>query len=191
MTLPPILDIRDDLYRAFEATGEDEALGEEIETVLDRLDAFEDRDLADRAGVIDDVDNQLLRVEERLDDEDASRAIGAARNRIHIYRASRETTDPDLAVVTSSVHSPDHPDPDGLPPVGEVTVEVTVANTGGDTRVEPVVTFYDEAGDDLETVRGQAVDLPGGEQTHVEMDVDVPDDASYYAASAVEAARRV
>lgn len=191
MTLPPILDIRDDLYRAFEATGEDEALGEEIETVLDRLDAFEDRDAASRTGVIDEIDNQLLRVEERLDDESASRAIQAARNRIHIYRESREATAEDLVVVESTVEEREDADADGLLPVGEVTVALTVANAGDDAEeVVPVVTLYDEGGDEVEAVRGPAFELLDGEQDYIEMVVDVPADASYYAASVVGAGAR-
>jgi hypothetical protein len=183
VTLPLIIDIRDDLYRALEATDEDEALAEEIETVLDRLDAFEDRDRADREGIVDEVDNQLLRVEEQLADEEASRAIHSARNRLHIYRGSREQTDPNLAVVDSSVRQHEEPAADGVLPVGEVTVTVTVANTAADTEVVPLVTFYDEDADEVESVRGPEFDLSGGGQEQFELDVDVPGDATSYAVS--------
>jgi hypothetical protein len=183
VALPVLIDIRDDLYRALEATDEDAALAEEIETMSDRLDAFEDRDRADRGGIVDEVDNQLLRVEEQLDDEEASRAIQSARNRLHIYRESRNQTDQNLAVVDSSVRQHDEPEADGVLPVGVVTLTVTVANTGADTEVVPTVTFYDEGADEVESVRGPEFGLPSGGQEQFEMDVDVPADATSYAVS--------
>jgi hypothetical protein len=58
VALPILIDIHDDLYRALEATDEDDALAEEIETVLDRLDAFEDCDLLQReANEVESVHN--------------------------------------------------------------------------------------------------------------------------------------
>jgi hypothetical protein len=197
--LPAIIDVRDDLYRALEATDRDEseALAEEIETVLDRLDAFQNRDLADRGGIVDEVDNQLLRVEEQLADDEAARAIGSARNRLHIYRETREATDPNLAVVDASVRQRDDRgrDPgrdsdsdadrdshiDRVLPVSEatVTVSVTVANTGEDTDAVPTVTLFED-GDELESIRGPEFHLPGGTQEQFEFDVEVPADATSY-----------
>ena len=193
MPLPAIIDVRDDLYRALEATDdeESEALAEELETVLDRLDAFQERDLAEREGIVDEIDNQLLRVEEQLADEEAARAIGSARNRLHIYRATREATDPNLAVVASSAREHDRTagdaETDRALPVGEatVTVSVTVANTGEDTEVVPTVTFYDD-GDELESVRGPEFRLPGGAQEEFEFDADVPSDATSYGISVAD-----
>ncbi|WP_137284771.1 DUF7553 family protein [Halorussus salinisoli] len=184
-SIPPIIDIRDDLRRAREATSED--VEEDFETVYDRLDAFADRDRADREGVVDEIDNELLRVEELLDDEEASRAIQSARNRIHIYRESRQQTDEDFVVVDSGVRQHEEPDADGLLPVGEVTLTVTVANTGDDAEVVPLVALYDEDGDEVESVRGPAFDLPAGVEERIEMDLDVPSDATHYAVSVTEA----
>lgn len=187
--LPAILDIRDDLYRALEDTREDADFAEEIETVLDRLDAFEERDLADREGVVDEIDNQLLRVEQRLeeeDDEEAARALQSARNRLHIYRQAREETDENLAVVDSDVRERDEAVTEGTLPVGEVTLTVTVANTGEDAEVAPLVTFYDEDGDEVESVRGPEFALGGGDQEQLEFAVDVPGDSAAYAVSVSE-----
>lgn len=188
--IPAILDIRDDLRRALDETGDDERLAEEIETVLDSLDAFAERDRADREGVVDEIDNQLLRVEEELeqgdaDDEAAARAIQSARNRLHIYRESREQTAENLVVVDSGVRQNDADErvTEGILPVGVVTLTVTVANTGEDTEVVPVVTFYDEDGDDLESVRGPEFALGGGAEEQFEMELDVPGDATSYAVS--------
>ncbi|NHN59933.1 MULTISPECIES: hypothetical protein [Halorussus] len=184
-SIPPILDIRDDLRRAREAADAD--VRDDFETVRDRLDAFGERDLADREGVVDEIDNELLRVEELLDDDEASRAIQSARNRIHIYRESREQTAEDFAVVDSSVDESDEPAADGVLPVGEVTLSVTVANTGDDAEVVPVAAFYDEHGDEVESVRGPAFDLPAGVEERIHVDVEVPSEASRYAVSVVEA----
>lgn len=181
--LPALIDVRDDLARALEETDGDEDLAAEIETVLDRLDAFEERDRADRGGIVDEVDNQLLRVEERLDDEAAARDVQSARNRLHIYRENRQQTDANLAVVDSDVRAPDETEADGVLPVGEVTLSVTVANTGEDTEVVPVVTFYDEDADEIESVRGPEFVLPGGDQEQFEFDADAPADATSYAVS--------
>ena len=193
--LPAILDVRDDLYRALEDTDEDEALAEELETILDRLDAFDDRDRADREGVVDEIDNQLLRIEqlleERNDDESeaAARALQSARNRIHIYREHREQTAENLSVVDSGVRQRDDDErvTEGTLPVGEVVVTVTVANAGEDVEIVPIVTFYDGDGEDLETVRGPEFALDGGGQEQFEMEVDVPGDATSYAVSVSEA----
>lgn len=186
-SLPPILDIRDDLRRAREEADAD--VSDDFETVRDRLDAFRDRDLADRQGVVDEIDNQLLRVEELLDDEEATRAVRSARNRIHVYRESLDDTDESLAVVTSGVRQHEEPAADGVLPVGEVTLTVTVANTGDDAAVAPVVGFYDEDGEELDSVRGPAFDLEAGTEGQIELDVDVPSDATNYAVSAVRADR--
>lgn len=186
VALPAILDIRDDLYRALESTDEDEALAEEIETVLDRLDAFEDRDHADREGIVDEVDNQLLRVEEQLDDDEAARSIQSARNRLHIYRENREQTDQNLVIVDSAVRQHEEPETDGVMPVGEVTLTFTVANTAEDAEVVPVVTFYDEDTEEVESIRGPEFEVPEDSQEQFEMDVDVPADATFYAMSVSE-----
>ena len=193
MPLPAIIDVRDDLYRALEATddAESEALAEEIETVLDRLEAFQERDLAEREGIVDEIDNQLLRVEEQLADDEAARAIGSARNRLHIYRGTREATDPNLAVVKSSVRQHDDSGSDAeidrVLPVGEatVTVSVTVANTGEDTEVVPTVTLFEDGGE-LESVRGPEFPLAGETQEAFEFDVEVPADATSYGISVAD-----
>ena len=188
MPLPAIIDIRDDLQRALEEADrdEDDDLAREIETVLDRLDAFAERDRADRGGIVDEVDNQLLRVEEQLDDEEAARALQSARNRLHIYRENREATDPNLSVVDSSVRQHEESDAEGVLPVGEVTLSVTVANTGEDTEIVPTVTFYDEAADEVDSVRGPEFPLADGEEATFELDVDVPADATSYAVSVAD-----
>lgn len=191
--LPDILDIRDDLNRALEETDEDEELGEEIDSVLDRLDAFVERDAADREGVIDEIDNQLLRVEERLEQDDsdaaesAARSIQSARNRIHIYRENREQTAENLVVVDSGIRQRnDEAVVEGTLPVGEVTVSVTVANTGEETDVVPVVTFYDENGNDLGSVEGPEFALAEGTEEQFEMEIDTPSDATSYAVAVTE-----
>ncbi|WP_115864007.1 DUF7553 family protein [Halorussus litoreus] len=190
-SIPPILDVRDDLYRALEATDEDDDLAAEIETVLDRFDDFQERDSgADPEGVVDEIDNQLLRVEQQLierDDEDAARAIGSARNRIHIYRESVEQSGEDFAVVDSGVRHAETTDDEGLLPVGEATITATVANAGEDSEIVPVVGFYDRDGDEVESVRGPTFELPAGEQGQIELDVDVPSDAERYAVAVREA----
>ncbi|WP_276298928.1 DUF7553 family protein [Halorussus lipolyticus] len=134
-SVPAIIDIRDDLERARQHT--DEEVADEFETVRDRLDAFADRDLADREGVLDEIDNELLRMEELLDDE-AGRAVRSARNRIHVFRDSLSGTDEDFAVVDYGVHQHEEPEYEGVLPVGQATLSVTVANTGDDAAYNAV-----------------------------------------------------
>ncbi|UPV75114.1 FxLYD domain-containing protein [Halorussus limi] len=184
-SIPPIIDIRDDLRRAQDEADAD--VSDDFETVRDRLDAFGERDRADREGVVDEIDNQLLRVEELLDDEEATRAVRSARNRLHIYRESLDQTDPNLAVVDSGVRQHEEPEADGVLPVGEVTLTATVANSGDDAEVVPVVGFYDGDGEELESVRGPAFDLEAGTEGQIELEVDVPSDATHYAVSVVRA----
>lgn len=187
--LPAILDIRDDLNRALDETGGDDDLAAEIDSVIDRLEAFAERDAADRGGIVDEIDNQLLRVEERLNQDDsdgaaaAARDIQSARNRLHIYRQNRDETAENLSVIDSGVrqHDDDEAVTAGALPVGEATLTVTVANTGDDTEVVPIVTFYDEESDELESVRGPEFALAGGAQEQFEMEMDTPADATSYA----------
>ncbi|UPW01191.1 FxLYD domain-containing protein [Halorussus gelatinilyticus] len=190
-SIPPIIDIRDDLRRARDAADAD--VTEDFETVRDRLDAFGERDRADREGVVDEIDNQLLRVEELLDDEEATRAVRSARNRLHIYRESLSSSDEGLLVVDSGVYQHEEPEAERGEvrrplPVGEVTLTVTVANSGEDAEVEPIVRFYDEDGEELESASGPAFDLAAGTEGRMELEVDVPSDATRYAVSVVRAA---
>jgi len=190
-SIPPIVDVRDDLRRARDEADAD--VDDDFETVRDRLDAFAERDRADREGVVDEIDNQLLRVEEQLDDDEATRAVRSARNRLHVYRESLGESDEDLLVVDSGVRQHEEPeaersDPDEPLPVGEVTLTVTVANSGDDAEVAPIVRFYDEAGEEVGSARGPAFDLAAGTEGRMKVDVDVPSDATHYAVSVVDAA---
>jgi len=53
VTLPALIDVRDDLERVLAAVDEDDDLADETATVRDPLDAFEERDRADRGGIVD------------------------------------------------------------------------------------------------------------------------------------------
>ncbi|PSP56104.1 hypothetical protein BRC82_02930 [Halobacteriales archaeon QS_1_67_19] len=166
--------------------GEQAELNEELETAEERLDAFAERDRTDRGGIVDEIDNQLLRLEERVDDGAAARSIQSARNRLHIYRENREAIDDNLAVVESAVRPRDRDAEGAVLPVGEVTLTATVANTGEATEVVSTVTFYDEDGDELESVRGPEFFIEAGGQETVEFSPDVPSDAAAYAVSVAD-----
>ena len=189
-SLPPIIDIRDDLTRAREATDAD--VDEEFRTIRDRLDAFADRDAANRTGIVDEIDNQLLRVEARLDGE-AARSIAAARNRLRIYRQTRDQADDELSVVESHLRRPGESDGDlTVEDVHgqDVTVAATVANSGATRSVAPVATFYDADMTDLESLSGPPTEVPEGDQRTVDIEGTVPDEAAYYAVSVAEESGR-
>lgn len=174
------------MTRAREATDAD--VDEEFRTIRDRLDAFAERDAANRTGIVDEIDNQLLRVEAQLDGE-AARSVAAARNRLRIYRQTRDQTDDELAVVESHLQRPDESGSDlTVEDVHgqDVVVAATVANSGATRSVAPVATFYDADGTDLGSLSGPTTEVPEGDQRTVDIEGTVPDETAYYSVSLAE-----
>lgn len=196
-TLPAVLDVRDDLHRIREAVedeedadaleaGPDEDLRDDalaaVVDVRESLDEFAERDLADREGLLEDAENRLLALEERLDGEAADRAR-AARNRVRLYREAVTRTPAPLAVMGTGFRDAD-PAAEGLP-VGDAVLSATVINDGDEPRdAVLVVGFYAPDGTDLGEQVGPSVELDPEEQRTVEMSVGVPTDADYYTVAA-------
>lgn len=183
-SLPAVLDIRDDLNRARENA--DEEARAELDDVRERLDALADRDRADREGVLDEVDNRLLRIETRADGE-TERRIGVARERIRLYRESRDAGE-GLSVLESRFRDRSGEDPITEELLGEdARLLVTVVNEGDDREVSVAATFYGPDGDELDAFRADAGFVGGGQQETFELDLRVPSEAEYYTVAATEA----
>lgn len=185
MHLPPILDVRDDLRRALADASDD--VGDEYRAVVERLDEFVDRDDADRQGLLDEIDNQLLRVEEKVRDDDASRQIHAIRERIHVYRDDLSNPGANLVVEDADLRTSDGDPAD----VGDLrgrsgVVRARVLDNGSGRTVGVAVTFVGEWGDVLEEATSPATDLEPGETGTFEFDVAVPEDAVDWAVVPVE-----
>lgn len=191
MHLPPILDVRDDLRRALADAGDgdasdrgeferslDDDLADEYRAVVERLDEFAERDEADRQGLLDEIDNQLLRVEETVQDDDASREIRAIRERIHVYRDDLGNPGANLVVETAELRTPD-----GEPAeVGDLrgrsgVLWARVLDNGSGRTVGVAATFVGEWGDVLSEGTSPAADLEPGETETFEFEVAVPEDA--------------
>lgn len=184
--LPAILDVRDDLRR-IAATTENADATAAVEEVLDRLDEFADRDLADREGLLDDVENRLLALAERLDGEAARRAE-AARNRVHLYREAVTKTADALAVTATAPERVEADD--GTLPAGDAVLSVTVVNDVDETRAGVLlVTFYEDDGTELAEHVGPAVEFDPADQRTAEVPVTVPPEAAYYTVAAVPEGR--
>jgi hypothetical protein len=209
MYLPPILDFRDDLFVALaaasdgdekrldrdtsdrdgalgerdEAYGErlDDDLREEYETAVDRLREFAERDEADRQGLLDDVDNQLLRVQEKLRDDDASRRIEAIRERIHVYREELGRPGANLVVTNAGLRTSGG-DPTTVAELRgrEGVVWADLVNNGPERRATVEASFVDEWGDVVAAATGPTVDLDAGEDGTFEFSAGVPEDAFSY-----------
>lgn len=183
-SLPAVLDIRDDLARAREEV--DEEHRSELDEVGDRLEALADRDRADHEGVLDEIDNQLLRIETQVDRE-AQRRIHASRNRIHLYRQSLSKSD-GLTVLESRFREAEKTGgvPDGVTG-GETELRVTVVNEETDRDVRLEAAFYGPDDDELETVGADVGRLVEGDQETFTLEVNVPPEVEYYVVTATEA----
>ena len=170
--LPKILDIRDDLRRAEDASEQD--ISDERANVVELLDEYAARDRDSDEGKLDQIDETLLRLQERGDDE-ADEYLQSARNRIRIFRNSLGGAGDEFVVVDARSGSDD----------AESTVDVTVVNNAGvPTGGRVTVTFYDEDGNELETAASETGEFDAGEQRTVSVLVDPPEGGARYVASA-------
>lgn len=182
--IPEIIDVRDDLDRAEEAASGD--LSGETGTVRDLLGDFAEGSAGDREGIVDSVDNELLRLEEQTESDGASEHLQAARNRLQLFRDALADADGDLVVVTTRLEPDSHTNSGGTDVAsfqGErVRLELTVANVDGPATGRPTVAFYDDESAEIGTFSADPVDFDEGEQRTVDLDASVPTDATRYAA---------
>ena len=178
--LPTVLDIRDDLRAARESSDRD--VEDDVKAVVGRLEEYAERDIGDREGLLDDIDNQLLRLQEQaLDDESAER-FQAARNRIHIFRDSLAGQTGGPVVIDAHLTEVDSETERGLDELRstEATVRTTVVNEGdaGDVLVE--AGFYDDDNGRVESTESDRFEMDAGEQQTVTLEAVVPEKADYY-----------
>ncbi|MFC7157369.1 hypothetical protein ACFQPA_18225 [Halomarina halobia] len=182
--LPHVIDIRDDLERAREASDED--VSEELAAVEERVEAYSDRS-RDREGLLDDIDNELLRLEERADGI-AEERLRAARNRIHLLRDSLSTAADGVTVLESKVRRADA----GASFDEDVRDEqtefwLTLVNSAEPRTVGVELAFYAEDGDEVGRVSGGDVSIDADEQKTVTVVAEVPDGTDYYVARVADA----
>jgi hypothetical protein len=184
-SLPPLLDVRDDLRAARREADAD--VNDDIASVIERLEGVPKRDPGGQDALIDEIDNELLRLEEQLGG-DPARRISAARNRFRIYRHAMGESSEHLAVIDTEFQTGDT-GPGAVPADvrnEEATVEATVLNEAAPREVVAVVTFRD-GGDDLKEVTGAPEELGENDQRTVAVTTMVPEDADGYTVTVVDA----
>ena len=166
----------------------DDSLADEYRAVVGNLEEFAERDDPDD-GLLDEIDNQLLRVEEKVQDDDASREIHAIRERITVYRDDLGNPGANLVVEAAELRAPGGESAD----VGDLrgrTGEVweRVLDNGSGRTVGVTASFVGEWGDVLSEITGPTVELEPGETGTFEFEVAVPEDAVDWAVVPVEVA---
>lgn len=178
--VPAAVDVREELEDVRRGT-DDEAVAETVASVRESLETFAQRDVADRQGVLDEVANELLRLEETTDG-DAQRQVRAALNRVQQYRDARASADDAVVPLTTDVDLPARAATlaDAAPAAGAAEFEVTVVNEGPARTFDVRLAFADADGQRLETVEtsDESVDAKG--ETTVSLAAEVPDAAASY-----------
>lgn len=190
--VPYVLDIKDDLERAREATDAD--VGEEISAVGERLDAYADRTdatggridadaggaSADPEGVLEEIENELLRLEE-LTDGTAERRLRSARNRVHVFRDAIAAAPSGVAVLEAKTRLADAGAEVETEEVSGEATEfwLTLANdTGERQRVTVTLDLY--ADGDRVTSYVSETTVGADEQKTVTVIAEVPEEAAYF-----------
>ena len=168
--LPKIVDIRDDLRRADEASETD--LGEQTGEVLNLVAEYVEDDSATTSN-LDQAEDELLRLEEQVDDDVAAERFEAARNRLRIYRDA-VSGDRDGLVVIGTRRTDD----------GDAFASTVVNNADDDIAGRVTVTFYDDAGEELGTATSDRETFDSGAERTVSVSADEPDGAARYASAA-------
>lgn len=183
--IPKIIDLSDDLDRAQAAADAD--LSGEIEAVDGLLEEFVAEPARDREGILDQIENELLALQERVGSDEASEHLQAARNRLELFRDAFADADTDLVITTTRLEPAAGTPGEGTGVAAlqgrRIHAELTVANVGGPTAGRPTVTFYDDANASVGTVVADPVEFDGGEQRTIGVDASVPEEATQYAAS--------
>lgn len=176
--VPRVIDIRDNLQRAKEESDGD--LTEELDAIESQVEEFADRTQTDEEGVLDTIDNRLLKLETRAEGT-AEEQIRAARNRIHIFRESRGGTAGDVSVIDVETRYADAGTDRVEGDIGEEEVEfwVVLANEGEEQSVTVEIPFYRDD-DEVGRVRGEPIRLGSNEQETVTLITEVPDEVEYY-----------
>lgn len=179
VSLPNIIDVRDDLRRA-ESTSEND-IDEDVSDVLSQLEQYADPDRQHQESLLETAENTLLRLQEQKTSEEATRRLRAARNRIEIFRDAVSGTDTDLVVVDSKVRNPNEDSRTRVESLQEDPAEIRVSVVNLDEPAEGVVevAFYDDDGTVLRDTTA-AIALDSDEEQTVTLDVVVPAEAVYH-----------
>lgn len=175
--VPEVLDVRDDLERAREATGPE--LSEDVEDVLAMLEEYETREYGDRIGLLDRMENEFTRLEEVAASDTAETRFRAAGNRIRSYRETVREAPGDVGVLTTKLSGTDETADVAEP----ARLRITAVNEGEPTTGHVAVTFYDANDEEVDTVRSEPVMFDADEETTVTVDVTTPDRWDYYVAT--------
>ncbi|WP_089823527.1 hypothetical protein [Halogranum amylolyticum] len=188
--LPPLLAMSDELDRLERKADAD--VRAELDEVRTRLDEYASRERGDerredgRDSLLDDVDNTLLRLRERLSG-DADRQAEALQNRVRQFRDSRAGSSDTLSLAEPRLESGGTVVDVGDHGGRQVDLVTTLVNAGeaGDGVVR--VGFYGDDGtlDRRVDLHESAVDA--GERRDVTATVIVPDGATHYDVSVVDA----
>lgn len=141
------------------------------------LDEYASHELDSDEGKLDEIDEELLRLQEQGDDE-ADEYFQSARNRIRLFRESLNGEGKEFIVVTTRLSSDD----------ADSMLDVTVVNnTGESTNGRVTVTFYDEDGNELKTTASETTEFDPEEQRTVSVPIERPEESERYVASAERA----
>lgn len=178
--LPAMIDVRDNLEHARRTTNDDD-VAESIDTVDDRLETFAARDEADQQGILDEIENELLRLEERTDGETEQR-LRASRNRVRLYRDARADADDTVIPVKSKANPPSEASniADATPVSGEAEFRLTVVNEGETRAFDIVLAFEDDDGDMVELVEANSGTVESNDEVTVTITTTIPDAATSY-----------
>lgn len=168
--VPKILDIRDDLSQAQETSEQD--IDEDIKDIIDIIQSYEDRRYGDRQGLLDRLDEELLRLEEQVESDHTRLHVQAARNRVRIYRDATSDSATDLGIITTKLTTADTEE--------QATLRITVANEGDPTTINVIVDFYDEDFNEVRTTRSESVECDANAEATAVLDIVPPDDYTYY-----------
>lgn len=180
-TVPRIIDIRDNLERAREESDGD--IDDELDAVEEQIAEYTERtetEGTDEEGVLDTVDNRLLKLETRADGT-VEEQLHAARNRIHLFRNARSGAVDGVSVIDVETRFADagtdkiEDDAAGE----EVEFWIVLANDEGERSVAVEIPFYRDD-EEVTRVRGESIRLGANEQETVTLITEVPQDAEYY-----------
>lgn len=180
--LPPLVDVRDaldDVEREADADVDDE-----LDAIHSNLDRLAGR-VAASDSVVSDIEDDVLAMRERLSG-DADMYAEGVENRIRQYRTSRsnasdavDLADPRLtrngAVVDIERQRGER-----------VEVEGVLVNQGEAREATVLTVFHADDGTVAQKVESRPYDLTPGDRRDVSMSVLVPEDAAYYAVSALD-----
>lgn len=179
VSLPNIIDIRDDLRQAQDDSEND--VDDDISDVLSKLEQYADPDRRHDKSLLDTTENTLLRLQEQETSEEATRRFQAARNRIEIFRDAVSNADTELVVVDSKVRNPNTDSKTEVKSLQEDSgeIRVSVVNLGEPAEGMVEVAFYDDDGTVLQDAT-TPITLDSDEEQTVTLDVMVPADAVYH-----------